>query len=149
MKKILIFLGVVILITIWYVESRSFFCVGDGKCITVWKTYSKCYIIPGKYYGLLKPSDNVIELSKSDVITVFFSDSIPNTIIYKSDRPVRVTNENKEKILLVNYADDLGKMDSLLYIENAKKNSDVKSHVQLMDVILEDNYVVDKNGKKL
>lgn len=80
---------------------------------------------------------------------MFFSDSILNTIIYKSDRPVSVTNKNKEKIFLVNYADDLGKMNSLLYIENARKNSNVKSHVQLMDVILEDNYVVDKNGKKL
>jgi hypothetical protein len=149
MKKILIFLMVAILMFVCFVESRSFFCAAGEKCITVWKTYSKCYIIPGKYYGLLKPSDNFIELSKTDVITVYFSDSIPNVMIYKSDRPVKVINMDKKKFMLINYSADFVKMNSLLYIKNAKKNSDVKAHVQMIDVILEDNYVVDKNGQKL
>jgi len=149
MKRIIIILGIIILIVIGFIESRSFFCVANGKYITIWKTYSKCYIIPGKYYGLLSPSANAVELGKSDVLTMFFSDSLPNTIFYKSDKPVKIINNKKEDVVLVNYHDNPTISDSLLYVKGARRNDDVKEYVQMVDIILEDNYVVDKTGKKL
>jgi len=55
-RKLLFFaLGITLLVT-WFGESRKFFCLEDGNCVTVWKTFNGCYIIPGKYYGIVKPS---------------------------------------------------------------------------------------------
>jgi hypothetical protein len=86
MKKMILFFFIVILLLFgWYGESRKFFCLEDGKCITVWKTYNNvCYVIPGKYYGLWAPSNNFIKTSNLNELTIFFTDELPNTLIVQS-----------------------------------------------------------------
>ena len=51
MKRLLLNLAaVVVLSLIWYGESRKFFCLDNGGCVSVWETLNHvCYIIPGRY----------------------------------------------------------------------------------------------------
>lgn len=151
MKKVLLtVLVILILLLAWYGESRKFFCLGGGRCITVWKTYNNtCYVIPGKYYGLFKPTENFIQTTNTNSLTIFFTNQLPNAVIYRSDQAVKITNDNKSKITFYDYQSDAIKFDSLLYLPNAKKNKDIKKDVGLIDVFIHDNYAIDKDGKKL
>ena len=151
MKKILLTFSVIlILLLMWYGESRKFFCIDGNRCITVWKTYNNtCYIILGKYYGLFKPSENFIKTTNTNNITIFFSSELPNSIIYRSDYPSKVNSNNKDKIIFYDYNSDTMKFNNLLYLPNAKNNNDIKESAGLMDIFIHDNYAIDKNGKKL
>lgn len=134
----------------WFGETRRFFCLDSGKCITVWKTYNnKCYIIPDKYYGLLKPSDNYIELSNTSALTIYSTTDLPNAIIYKSDQNLKVTNNNKNKIAFYDYNSDIERFDRIIYTPYAQKNNDIKSNARVIDIFIKDNYAIDKDGKKL
>lgn len=151
MKRVLFFLSVVIiLLFIWYGESRKFFCFDDGKCLTVWKTYNNvCYIIPGKYYGMFKPSKNFIKSSNTDNLTIFFTSELPNVFIYKSEHDLKVNNSNKDEFIFYDYNSDIKKFDRIIYTPNAKKNNDIRDKVRLIDLFIQDNYALDKDGKKL
>ena len=87
MKRLMLYFSIfTLLIMGWYGESRSFYCLDNGKCITVWKTYNNvCYIIPGKYFGILKPSKNVIESSNNNNLTIYFTSELPDAFVYKSE----------------------------------------------------------------
>jgi hypothetical protein len=66
MKKILkVFItlvGIIGLLFVWNEQSRSFFKATNGEYVTMWKRWGgTCYLIPGKYYGITKPTDNYIE----------------------------------------------------------------------------------------
>ena len=135
---------------IWFGESRKFFCLSNGKCVTVWKTYNNvCYIIPGRYYGIIKPMDNYLESSNTDFLTIYFSDALPNTIIYKSEKPLKLKNADKDEIVFLDYDKDIQKWDSILYLPNAKRSNEVKSNAQLLDIIIKENYAMDKDGRHL
>jgi hypothetical protein len=80
-RLLLIFSILIIVVLIWYGESRKFFCLNNSKCVTVWKTYNNvCYIVPGKYYGLIKPSSRsyikTTNVNNLDIIWKSSSDSI-------------------------------------------------------------------------
>lgn len=151
MKRVMLYFSIFILLIVgWYGESRSFFCLDNGKCITVWKTYNNvCYIIPGKYYGLLKPSENVIESSNNNNLTIYFTSELPNAFVYKSEQELKINNSKKGEFIFYDYNSDVKKFDTILYIPNAKKNNDIKSNAQLIDVFIRDNFALDKDGKRL
>ena len=141
---------VVAIILSWYGESRKFYRLDDGTSVTVWKTYNNiCYIIPGRYYGILKPSDNFIESSNLNFLTIYFSSELPNALIFKSEEPLKVSNASKEKMTFYAYESNKRKFDSILYLPNAKRNNDIKSDAQLLDIFVLENYAMDKNGKYL
>src|ERR1700720_4395948 len=99
MKKLLLCLSIfIILALIWYGESRKFFCLNNGKCVTVWKTYNNvCYIIPGRYYGIIRPSDNFIESSNNNFLTIYFTSELSNVFTYKSEQTLKINNISKDK----------------------------------------------------
>ena len=151
MKRILIvFATLFFLGAVWYGESRKFYCLDNGECITVWKTYNNvCYIIPGRYYGILKPSENFIESTNTNFLTIYFTSEIPNGIVYKSEEPLRITNASKYKMIFYDYNSSIQKFDSILYKPHAKRNNDIKDDAWLMDLFIQENYVLDKTGKHL
>jgi hypothetical protein len=151
MKRLLLYLAIIVILSvIWYGESRKFFCLDQGKCVTVWKTFNNvCYIIPGKYYGVLKPSDNFIQSSNNNFVTIYFTSQLPNVIIYKSEQPLKVNNISKDKLIFYEYNSNIQKFDSLLYIPGAKRNNDLNDNARLMDILIEENYALDKDGKQL
>lgn len=82
-------LGILILIIgglyLWVDQSRSFYCLADGKCVTVWKRAGgKCYIIAEKYYGLLVP-DEYIETKNLNAITLLFDNQSNYDYILSND----------------------------------------------------------------
>ena len=151
MKKIMIVLAVVVAaLLVWYGESRKFFCVENGKCITLWKTFNNvCYIIPGKYYGLTRPSTNFLESTNTNNIMVFFSSGLPNAFVYKSEQPLKINNDDKRGFGFYDYNADEKRFDSLLYIPNARTVQDVKEDVQYLDISIHENYATDKNGRRM
>jgi hypothetical protein len=151
MKRALLLLSILIVIVLgWFGESRNFFCLDNGNCITTWKTYNNvCYIIPGKYYGLVKPSKNYIQSTNNNTLTIYMSSELPNTIVYKSNQPLKVVNSDKKEFYFYDYNLEVEKFDNIMYMPNAKKNNDIKENVRLIDLFIQENYAIDKNGKKL
>lgn len=148
MKRLLfVFLILIVLTLVWYGESRRFFCVDNGNCITVWKTYNNvCYIIPGKYYGIIKPSQNFFQSTNTNNLTIFFTNELPNALIYKSDQDLKINNSNKDEFIFYDYNQDVKKFDTILYMPNAKKNNDIKSNASLMDIFIQEDYALNKDG---
>jgi hypothetical protein len=151
MKRVILFLFLFLAsISIWIGESRKFFCLNDDYCITVWKTYNNvCFVIPGKYYGLVKPSTGYLQTSNSNTMTLYFSNELPNSLVFKSDQNLKVFSNEIDGYIFFDYSLNSEKFDSLLYITNPKKNSDIKDNVSLIDLFIPENYAIDKRGKKL
>jgi hypothetical protein len=151
MKKIFLFSSLLLIpILIWYGESRRFFCLDNGDCITVWKTYNNvCFIIPGKYYGIVRPSNNYIESSNTNLLTVYFSPELPGALVVQSGQGVKINNENMHEFAFYKYETDTGRFNNILYMPDAKKRSDMKAGARLMDIDIRENYALDKDGKKL
>jgi hypothetical protein len=151
MKRVILYFSIFIISIVgWHGESRRFFCVDNDKCITVWKTYNNvCYIIPGKYYGLLKPSGNVMESSNNNNLTIYFTSQLPNAFVYKSEQELKISNNKKDEFIFYDYNSDFKKFDTILYIFNAKKNNDLKQNAQLLDIFIRDNFALDRDGKRL
>ena len=150
MKKLLIFFSVLLLIVIWNGESRKFYCLDNETCVTVWKTYNNaCFIIPGKYYGIIKPSRNHIETTNTNLLTIYFSKELSQALIVQCEQGVNIKNENRNDFTFYRFETDTGKFINLLYLPEAKKRSDMKRGAGLIDIDIRENYAVDKDGKKL
>lgn len=153
MKKIVVVFIIIAALLFWNVEKRSFYPIGGNTYVTVWKTFGGlCYIVPGKYYGLVKPSGNFIETTDDNYIVLFSSKESPSHIIYwenRQGRELKVFNELKDKILFVNYLSNQDSLNKVLYKPDAKKVRDVKSNVEMLDIDIEANRVFNKDGKDL
>lgn len=151
MKKILLFLTIIIISTVvWFGESRKFFSLENGEYITVWKTYNNVsYVIPGKYYGITKPSKRFIESSNTNYITIYHSAELPNAFIFQSSEEVKVNNVVKNDVVFYDYTKDTSRFDKILYVANPKNRSDLKTGAELMNINIHENYATDKTGKKL
>jgi hypothetical protein len=149
MKKILIILSVcLLLITVWFGEGRSFYCLDDKHCVTVWKTYyNRCYVIPGKYYGLFKPSGSYIEstnLSSMDLIW----NGTPHEIIVNKDNNTTIVNRFPKSNNLIDYNTNKIHNDSL-FISFDGKYHRYRKGVMFISIFIEEDYAVGNNGKKL
>ncbi|MBS1760085.1 MAG: hypothetical protein JST23_08190 [Bacteroidetes bacterium] len=152
MKKILSLIALVIFFAlIYFGEKRDFYCLEEGKCVTVWKTYgNSCYIIPYKYYGLLSPSGNYIKTTYTNDVTIYWNDELPNAVTIRCEQDFKIVNNNSAKINIVdfnsNYENNLNKV---FYDKDAKGFSDVKKNVSFISIYIKENYATDKNGNKL
>lgn len=148
-RALLICLSIILLAFLWYKESRTFYNIEDNNCITVWKYNNRYYIIPGKYYGLLKPTVNFLESPVENYITIYYSKELPNSLVFRSERDIKVINNKKDSFLFLNYNENIAKFDKLLYLPAATKNNDIKPNVYLLDIFLKENFAINKDGKKL
>jgi hypothetical protein len=168
-KSWIIILLVFGLLVIWFLEGRRFYCLENGKCITLWKfSNGTSYIMPYKYYGLTKPSDNYVETKSIGYIDIFWTDSLPNVVLFGVSPDsvlLRVVNKCTDKIILSNlYVSDeelginllqdanAGKIKkkylNVLYNENAKKISEAKPEVSYMLVDISWCTVLGKKSSK-
>jgi hypothetical protein len=145
-------LSCMLLLYIWNIEKRSFYPIGNGEYITVWKkSGGNCYIIPDKYYGLLSPSGDYIKTTNNNLLEFFWTNAMPKTMIYwknKEGEPLEVVN-NKKDIRFVEYTGVKDTLHSVLYKPNAKLASDVKDGTSMLSLDTKENYARDKAGKKL
>ena len=153
MKKLLISLVVIALIFIWVLEKRKFYPIGNGSYVTVWKTVpGVCYIIPNKYYGLMKPTANFIETTNDNYLVLFFSEELPDKIIYWENRQgmaINVDSQSNGKGIFINYNSNHDSLHNILYKVNPKTVRDLKANAYLLDIDIEASSAFDKNGKDL
>ena len=96
-----------------------------------------------------KTFKNYIQSSNTNTITIYISSELPNTIVYKSEQDLKVVSSDKKEFIFYDYRLEAEKFDSIFYIPNAKKNNDTKDNARLIDIFIQENYSIDKNGKKL
>lgn len=125
-------------------QKRVFYCLNDSKCFTVWKRvggYS--YIIPGKYFGVVKPS-NYIKTNTSNAITIIYD--------RKSDYDFIIHNNYGRKISLsfpdysVKYFpyDEFDDFVRKYY----NKNNKVKKGIKYLQIDIAENLAI-LNGEKI
>ncbi|MEJ8606433.1 hypothetical protein JSO56_05780 [Riemerella anatipestifer] len=144
------FLLLVGLLLGWFAYKRHFYYFGDtGKCVTVWKRIGgKCYIIPGKYYGITAP-DNYVEIGNLDNVTIYWSNEIPEKYIVRNEGyKFDIISHQKDNKFL-KFEDKKKYYRSLLYLQEAKKHNDIKPNVEIMNISIREPYATDKKGNKL
>lgn len=149
-----ILLLLIVLLLVWYDQSRTFYCLSNDKCVTVWKRLGgKCYIIPSKYYGVFKPSSDYIKTTNTQYLTFYFSNDIPNKMIVRNQgsstgekRGYEIVNNLSENLEIAEYSDDY---KAILYKPDAIKFKDVKTSTEYLDLDIKENYATDKTGRKI
>jgi hypothetical protein len=156
-KKIIKIIGgfvlLIIALLMWYDQSRTFYCLSDDKCITVWKRLGgKCYIVPSKHYGIFKPSNSYLQTSNTQYLTLYFTNKLPHKIIVRNQGNANeqaeygILNKSIGNWEIIEYSEDF---KSILYKTNAKKFNEVDSNTNYIDLNVKESYAIDKSGKKL
>jgi|SRR5699024_7750468 len=121
-------------------QTRSFYCLERGKCITVWKQLgNKCYIIPGKYYGLFKPDNAYIKTTNTNLITVIWQNN--HSILIDSYVKVEIFNQFSGSVVIRLYNNEKILNDSLYTYFDGNYHK-YKKGVNYMSVDIEENLVV-------
>ena len=103
-KKRWIIIVCILLLILFVTEKRSFYCLENGKCVTVWKTfYNICYVTPYKYYGLLFPHDNYFKTERwpDADISIYWSGDFPNEVFFEfapDHALIQLVNKSPEKL---------------------------------------------------
>lgn len=125
-------------------QGRTFFCLGNGSCITVWKRLGgTCYVTSGKYRGVMSP-DSYVSLKSSGQLTLFFSPSEPNAVIVEGNG-LKIANAGSG----VKFVRKGEREEALLYEASARTASDVKPGVVMVDLDVGPMYATDQQGQKL
>jgi hypothetical protein len=143
MRKVILVLICVVFGFVWYDESRDFICTDAGKCITDWKTYGhNRYIIPGKFYGLLKPSNSVnyVKAKYKSSGMVFIWKSGVDTLLAQIDSNDQIINNRQKGTLIMNYNSKQEYYDSLYtYFDEKLHLRLFKKDVERVAIPLEDS----------
>ncbi|MFC3197061.1 hypothetical protein ACFOET_05500 [Parapedobacter deserti] len=141
---VILFLMVALLV--WFDQSRSFYCLSENKCVTVWKRLgNKCYIVPGKYYGIFKPSDNYIKTTNTGYVDVIFLNDI-SLLVDIEDNAKIIRHPGKNLIEL--YSNNKAVNDSLYTYFDGKYHK-YKNEVEYISIDIKENYAINKAGRKL
>lgn len=151
MKKILKIFVILIVILgalfIWSDQSRSFFKATNGEYITMWKRWGgTCYLIPGKYYGVTKPSDGYVETANLADLTIYYSNKLPNLILLRKESNYKVINPLDKKFLFEDYISNEKKYDSIIYKKDAEKFSDVNEDACFLSINILEGYATNGTG---
>lgn len=140
---------IVLAVFLCFDEYRNYYCLPDGKCLTVWKRVGgTCYIIPGKYYGVAKPSENYIKTTNTNDATIYWNKKTPDKIIVRIEESYSIVNTNNDEIYIEDFRSNAGaNLDSVLYNKSSLKFSDVNTGVDYISVYIKENYARSKNGK--
>lgn len=144
--KILTALIFIILLLLYFTidQKRDFYCLNDHKCFTVWKRiggYS--YIIPGKYYGGIKPSD-YIKTNTSNSITIIYDKSSNYDFIIHN-------NYGKETWFdFPNYSVEYFPYDEFedFVAKYYNENNEVKKDIKYLQIDIAENLII-LNGEKI
>ena len=131
---------------------RSFYCLSEDKCITVWKKgNNSAFIILGKYDSAKTPSDNYIKLINitNDVdwsASVIFVKNNKLLVDVVTDSSKVICQSSKGILELYKNNKDLN--DSLYTYFDGKYRR-YKNGVEFINVYIKENYATDKTGKKI
>lgn len=132
------FLVLVSVFLLWMGQRRTFLCIGEGRCVTVWKTYgNKCYLIPGKYYGLIEPMRSHATTSNIALVG-FIWPSDPDILLLSSGTDTHISNK-KGDIQLRLYSVNKQLNDSL-YTRLDGRNRVYRDGVAYLTIDIRDGY---------
>jgi hypothetical protein len=145
-KTIIAFLIIVIVLLVAFGEARNFYCIGDNKCVTVWKTYNNtCYVVPGKYYGLTKPSGNYILTTNISNLDIIWSED-GRKIIVIMDKDSKIVGASSKELTIEDY--DLNKLvNDSLYTSFDGAYRRYNKDAKFISLIIEESYAVNRDGK--
>lgn len=130
---IILFSGIIYLIID---QSRSFYKLESGKEVTVWKRIGgKCYVIPYKYYGIIKPSSCVIETVNTGGVTLIWYNE---RLIVDTNSKMKIINNGD--CVLEDYMDKKDENDSI-FLWNDNGTNKLKSDLKYLSVYILDNSV--------
>lgn len=140
MKKVFnLILAVMIIFCVLYVaidQSRSFYKLEEGKEVTVWKRIGgKCYVVPYKYYGVIKPSSCAIETVNTGGVT----------LIWYNGRLIVNTDSEKKIIkggdcILEDYMNNEDENDSI-FLWNDNGTNKLKSDLKYLSIYILDGSI--------
>jgi hypothetical protein len=133
---------------------KSYYCLSENNCITVWKkTANDVYIIPGIYKGNDVPDISHIKTINGQYLTLYFSEDLPQKIIVRdqgnyenNQKGYSIEKGAKGEWQILEYSESY---KSTLYNPEAVKFKDVKSSTNYIDLNIQENYATDKSGKKI
>jgi len=113
------------------------------------KTFNSiCYIIPGKYYGLLKPSsENYIETSNLGDADVILQRGSSDIIVNVDDNS-KIVNQSSERGEIINYSSNRAYYDSACTYFDGKYRRYNKG-LDYMSIFIKENCATDKDGRHL
>jgi hypothetical protein len=147
-KILILILAIPCGLIIWFDQSRSFYCTSEGRCVTVWKRIGgKCYVIPDKFFGVMKPSDNFIETINHSNMGIIWNYK-NQCIVSTTDENAMIFNKDKTEIYILNYNLNKAYNDSVyMYFDGTYPR--YKKDVNFISIDILEGYAKDKDGKKL
>lgn len=131
---------------------RSFYCLSEDKCITVWKKdNNSAFIILGKYYSAKKPSDNYVRLN--DITNAV--DWYASVIFTKNDKLLVDVVNDKTKVVsksskgIIELYNNKKTLNDSLYTYFDGKYRRYKNNVEYISIDIKENYATDKTGNKI
>lgn len=99
MKRIFVFVIVILIFYLCLFESRKFYCIDESHCVTVWGRY----VIPRKYYGIINPTDNYVKVSLSvtDLDLIWYDNS--KRILVNCSQEFSIFNNDNSKLRIEDY----------------------------------------------
>ncbi|QEK52764.1 hypothetical protein FYC62_14665 [Pedobacter aquae] len=151
-KKILLITALcvfifVIISTLMSDGIRSFYCLSDDKCVTVWKRENgEVLLMSGKYKSKEIPLDNYIKITNmnySSIVVLFVGDKL---LVDVENNAMALQKSSNGLIAL--YRNNKALNDSL-YTNFDGKYKRYKEKINYININIEENYATDKNDKKL
>lgn len=135
---------------------KCYYCLSDNQCVTVWKKGNgEVFVIPGKYESNKEPDISHIKTINSQYLTLYFTSQAgyDDKIIVRdegnlqnSHKMYSIINDLGGKWTFVEYSDVAR---SLVYEPEATKFKDVRAEVNYLTISIEENFAVDKSGRKV
>jgi len=159
MKKIVFFLLLILLVAFAWLgikkfimspdyrrDSRHFFCMGNGHCITMWRTRNGvCYIIPGKYSGLSQPtSESYITSPFTKSIDIIWPKSTDSIIVTLDDEKSQIIHEAPKGIKIISYNLNKKYNDSVFLYYDGRYNR-YKKGVDFMSLDIKEEHANSNN----
>lgn len=127
---------------------KSYYCLSDNKCVTVWKKVNgEKYIIFGRYESGEVPSDNYIRIEtlSSDYVDVIFLNDKKSLIAVDDKADIVIQSSNN---LIELYKENKVVNDSLYtYFDDRYRR--YNKEIDFISLNIKENYATDKNGNKL
>lgn len=149
MKKIILSIVILVSLIVFIGESRAIYSVGEDKHVTIWKTFGgTCFVIPGKYYGLLKPSSHsYIKTTNSSSLDIIWPDN-PNKIIVDINHEHCEIYNVSNGVSIIRYSSQESDFNERFTKFDGKFHR-YKKGVLYINVSIADNIGIDASGKKL
>lgn len=123
-------------------DTRHFFCLEDGRCVTMWRTLNGvCYVIPGKYSGKEDPpvSESYVMSPFTKSMDIIWEKNTTDIIVYLEDDKKQIIHESLNGVKVFNYNLNKRYNDSVFFYFDGKYDR-YKKDVDFMHIDIKEEY---------